>query len=127
MLELFIFVLILTFVLVRISTSIWDHPGSDKSDVHTPTKLLSRALGIEIHHQHLGLIFIIIAGILIFLSKSNYFNTILLSAGCSLVLDQLPFLLFYRKTHNILYFKPLGIFLSFLSHLAFIGTIFFLS
>jgi hypothetical protein len=116
MILLFFASLFLTFIILRICIHIFDHPGEDKSDVNTPTKILSRKLGINVNHIHIGIMFLVILFPIILMRGFTNFNIILLGINTSFILDHLPFFTFIKKE---IYFNPKGIFISLLSHTIF--------
>jgi hypothetical protein len=114
---LFITIFILTFLLVRTGTYIFDHPGTDKSDVHTPTKIVSKLLGVDIHHWHLGILIIIFTTFPSKIFSFNNLHIVSLAIGTSLFLDQAPFLFMNKMECDKIYFTIKGFSIALIAHL----------
>lgn len=120
-----IITLILTFLIIRISSTILhdkenyhSNPKENFEKINTPTSFLRNFFQKDIHHIHFGFIFVISAGILILIGILNPFTLILFASGTSMILDQIfPWL----NLGN--YYSSLMLVLSILLHLIFIELI----
>src|SRR3989338_8967024 len=88
MITVFLISLWATFILIRIYTQFVDYPVKDKSKLKTPTKILSRKIGFEIHHFHFGILILVLTLITILFLSLNTLFVIFLAIGASLYLDQ---------------------------------------
>ena len=113
MITVFLISLWATFILIRIYTQFVDYPVKDKSKLKTPTKILSRKIGFEIHHFHFGILILVLTLITILFLSLNTLFVIFLAIGASLYLDQAYLPIF----KNVNYFSIKGYTLSLLPHL----------
>lgn len=122
MILVFTISLFLTLIMVRLNAHLfhdfkaydekrWRGKNKDKSK--TITGLIRRKIGLDIHHIHLGIIWLIIVIPLILIYKMNNILAVFFAIGLSLVADQIIPYLFIKEN----YFSRKNLAVSILLHL----------
>lgn len=121
MINQFITIFILTFIVTRVFTHLL-HNKEDIKKSKTLTQKLRDCTNFEIHHIHLGFIGLILSFFIYFIFGPSLSFVVLVAINLSLICDQIIPLIFKQ----ICYFSKIGICLAIILHLVVILMVIYL-